>query len=131
MQRNVWNAETKKWKHDALGQPITRTPPKENAGEWLADLIVAQVAAKSIVVEKADENRLLVRNQSPIDIHNVFVTTSSPRERALRLLGLSLAPGESKEATVPLDHQPRFAAAKKVTGVGFTPLSKEKTQTGG
>ena len=131
MQRNVWNAETKKWKHDALGQPITRTPPKENAGEWLADLIVEQVAAKSIVVEKAAENRLLVRNQSPIDIHDVFVTTSSPRERALRLLGLSLAPGESKEATLPLDHQPRFAAAKKVTGVGFTPLTKEKTQPGG
>lgn len=120
-QRNLWIPEKKEWKHEPIGSPLTRSPPQKDSPAWLANLVVQHIASRSLVVEKKDDG-LLVRNEAPVDLTDVFVTTSSPREQAIKLLGLSLAPGEAKKVQVPLDHQPRYGAAKKITATGFTPM---------
>jgi len=119
-QRNLWSASKKEWKHEPVGSPVNRTPLHDDAGVWLANLAVQHIAARSLAVEKK-EGGLVVRNETPVGLRDVFITTGSPKEQAIRLLGLSLEPGEAKDAKVPLDHQKRFDAAKKITATGFTP----------
>jgi hypothetical protein len=131
LQRNVWNSETKAWKHDPLGPAASRTPPKEKIADWLAERIIEQIAAKSLTIERQGEGRLLVKNVSPVEVHDVFVTPAGPRDKAMKLLGLWLAPGESKTATIPAENQGRYAAVKKLAAVGFTPSPTAKAPSGG
>jgi hypothetical protein len=120
-QRNVWNPEKKEWKHESIGSPLTKSPPQNDSPAWLANQLVQHIASRSLVVEKKDDG-LLVRSEAPVGLTDVFVTTNSPREQAIKLLGLSLAPGEAKNVKVPLDHQARYSAAKRITATGFTPM---------
>lgn len=131
LQRNVWNSETKTWKHDPLNPAVSRTPPKEKIADWLAERIVEQVAAKSLTIERQGDNRLVVKNVSPVEVHDVFVTPAGPRDKSMKLLGLWLAPGESKTTTIPADRQERYASLKKLAAVGFTPSPTAKARSGG
>jgi len=119
-QRNVWSGDKKRWKHEAIQPSFNRTPPSTDVGPWLADLMVQYIASRSLVVEKKDDDRLLVRNAAPIALQDVLVTTG-PKDPALKLIGLALEPGESKEMAVPAKHAERFGAAKKIVAAGFTP----------
>jgi hypothetical protein len=120
-QKSVWIAAKGQWKHESKGPPVHRAPPDDGIGEWLAEAVVQQIAAKSLVVEKKGDDRIVVRNAAPVGLEGIVVTTGGSKGSMLKLKDFALEPGQEKEAALPAAQQERFASAKKISAASFTP----------
>jgi ribosomal protein S18 acetylase RimI-like enzyme len=125
-QRNFWHADRKRWRHESIGKPFQRTPPKEEIGDWLADQIEEYIASRSLVVERGDDDKLTIRNNSPLALKEASVSILGDRSRPLRLFDLALDPHGEMEAEIPETHREAFRAGKKLVAVGFKPATARR-----